>query len=48
MESEAIRTRLTGEALRPISGPPELLRQQIAQDMSRWGRVIREKNITLE
>ena len=48
MESEAIRTRLTGEALRPISGPPELLRQQIAQDMTRWGRVIREKNITLE
>lgn len=48
MESEAIRTRLTGEALRPISGPPELLRQQIAQDMSQWGRVIREKNITLE
>jgi tripartite-type tricarboxylate transporter receptor subunit TctC len=48
MESEAIRTRLTGEALRPISGPPELLRQQIAQDRSQWGRVIREKNITLE
>ena len=48
MESEAIRTRLTGEALRPIAGPPELLRQQIAQDMSQWGRVIREKNITLE
>jgi tripartite-type tricarboxylate transporter receptor subunit TctC len=48
MESEAIRTRLTGEALRPISGPPALLRDQMAQDMAQWGRVIREKNITLE
>jgi tripartite-type tricarboxylate transporter receptor subunit TctC len=48
MESAPIRERLSGEALRPISGPPELLRQQIAQDRSQWGRVIREKNITLE
>jgi tripartite-type tricarboxylate transporter receptor subunit TctC len=48
MESEPIRARLTAEALRPISGPPELLRQQFAQDQAQWGRVIREKNITLE
>ena len=48
MESDAIRQRLTGEALRPISGPPDLLRQQFAQDQAQWGRVIREKNITLE
>ena len=48
MESAPIRERLAGEALRPISGPPDLLRQQIAQDRSQWGRVIREKNITLE
>jgi tripartite-type tricarboxylate transporter receptor subunit TctC len=48
MESAPIRERLAGEALRPISGLPELLRQQIAQDRSQWGRVIREKNITLE
>jgi tripartite-type tricarboxylate transporter receptor subunit TctC len=48
MESEAIRLRLTGEALRPISGPPNLLERQFAQDVAQWGRVIREKNITLE
>ncbi len=48
MESQAIRQRLAGEALRAISGPPELLRQQMAQDMAQWGRIIREKNITLE
>jgi tripartite-type tricarboxylate transporter receptor subunit TctC len=48
MESAPIRERLAGEALRPISGPPELLREQIAQDRSQWGRLIREKNITLE
>lgn len=48
MESETIRQRLAGEALRAISGPPALLQQQMAQDMAQWGRIIREKNITLE
>ncbi|WP_426954338.1 tripartite tricarboxylate transporter substrate binding protein [Muricoccus radiodurans] len=48
MESELIRQRLAAEALRSISGPPDLLRQQMAQDMAVWGRIIREKNITLE
>ena len=48
MESAPIRERLADEALRPVSGPPELLRRQMAQDMSQWGRLIREKNITLE
>jgi tripartite-type tricarboxylate transporter receptor subunit TctC len=48
MESEAIRQRLAGEALRAISGPPALLQQQIAADMAQWGRIIRERNITLE
>ncbi len=48
MESEAIRQRLAGEALRAISGPPALLQRQIASDLAQWGRIIREKNITLE
>ncbi len=48
MESAPIRERLLGEALRPISGPPDLLHRQMAQDMAQWGRIIREKNITLE
>jgi tripartite-type tricarboxylate transporter receptor subunit TctC len=48
MESEAIRQRLASEALRAISGPPDLLREQMAKDMDQWGRVIRERNITLE
>jgi tripartite-type tricarboxylate transporter receptor subunit TctC len=48
MESDGIRQRLTGEALRPVSGPPEVLRRQIAQDLEQWGRVIRERNITLD
>jgi hypothetical protein len=48
MESAPIRERLAGEALRPISGPPDLLQRQMAQDRSQWGRVIREKTITLE
>ena len=48
MRSDTIRQRLTGEALRPVSGPPDLLRRQIAQDLEQWGRVIRERNITLD
>jgi len=48
MESAPIRERLVGEALRPISGPPELLDRQIAQDMAQWGRIVREKGITLD
>jgi tripartite-type tricarboxylate transporter receptor subunit TctC len=48
MESEPIRQRLAGEALRAISGPLDLLRQQMAQDIAVWGRIIREKSITLE
>ncbi|WP_431283668.1 Bug family tripartite tricarboxylate transporter substrate binding protein [Humitalea sp. 24SJ18S-53] len=48
MESEVIHQRLASEALRAISGPPDLLSRQMAQDMAQWGRVIREKNITLD
>jgi len=48
MESPSIRERLAGEALRPISGPPELLDRQVARDMAQWGRIIRERGITLD
>jgi tripartite-type tricarboxylate transporter receptor subunit TctC len=48
MESEAVRTRLTTEALRPISGPPSLLDDQMRQDREHWGRIIAERKIRLE
>lgn len=48
MESEAIRARLTAEALRPISGPPSLLDDQMRRDREQWGRIIAERKITLE
>jgi tripartite-type tricarboxylate transporter receptor subunit TctC len=48
MESDPIRQRLAGEALRPISGPPALLDRQMAQDKAQWGRIIQEKKITLD
>jgi tripartite-type tricarboxylate transporter receptor subunit TctC len=48
MESEAIHRRLAGEALRARSGPPALLQQQMASDLAQWGRVIREKSISLD
>lgn len=48
MESAPIRERLAGEALRAISGPPDLLRQQMARDMAQWSGIIKEKGITLD
>lgn len=48
MRDEAIRARLTAEALRPQAGPPELLARQIAADMAQWGRIVRERSITIE
>lgn len=48
MRDDAIRARLVAQALRPHSGPPELLVRQIAADMAQWGRIVRERNITLE
>lgn len=48
MRDEAIRARLTAEALRPHAGPPDLLERQIAADMAQWGRIVRDQNITLE
>jgi tripartite-type tricarboxylate transporter receptor subunit TctC len=48
MQNEAIRKRLTGEALRPITGAPALLDDQMRQDREQWGRVIAEREIVLE
>lgn len=48
MESAPIRERLAGEALRAISGPPDLLRQQMAQDVAQWRGIIKEKGIALD
>lgn len=48
MESEGIRARLAAEALRARSGPPTLLQQQMAADTAQWGRIIREKHITID
>jgi tripartite-type tricarboxylate transporter receptor subunit TctC len=48
MESAPIRERLASEALRAISGPPDLLRQQMARDMAQWRGIIKEKGITLD
>jgi tripartite-type tricarboxylate transporter receptor subunit TctC len=47
-DSEAVRKRLTGEALRPISGAPSLLNEQMQRDREQWGRVVAERMITLE
>jgi tripartite-type tricarboxylate transporter receptor subunit TctC len=48
MESAPIRERLAGEALRPISGPPDQLQRQMDQDMRQWRGIIKEKGVTLD
>jgi len=48
MESAPIRERLASEALRAISGPPDLLRQQMVRDTAQWRGIIKEKGITLD
>jgi tripartite-type tricarboxylate transporter receptor subunit TctC len=46
--NDTLRQRLQAEALRPVSGPPEMLTARMAQDQAQWGRIIRERNIALE
>ncbi len=48
MQSEPVRKRLASDALRPIAGPPGLLDEQMSRDKEQWGRIIRERNITLD
>jgi tripartite-type tricarboxylate transporter receptor subunit TctC len=46
--NDTLRQRLQAEALRPVSGPPEMLTARMAQDQAQWGHIIRERNIALE
>jgi tripartite-type tricarboxylate transporter receptor subunit TctC len=46
--NDTLRQRLQAEALRPVSGPPEMLTDRMAQDQAQWGRIIRERDIALE
>ena len=48
MESAPIRERLASEALLAVSGPPDLLRQQMSRDMAQWRGIIKEKGIALD
>ena len=48
MESASIRERLASEALRAISGPPDLLQRQMEQDMRQWRGIIKEKGVALD
>lgn len=48
MDSDAIRQRLAAEALRPVTGAPALLDEQMQRDKEQWGRVVAERKITLE
>ena len=42
------RNTMAGEALRPISGPPDQLQRQMDQDMRQWRGIIKEKGVTLD
>jgi tripartite-type tricarboxylate transporter receptor subunit TctC len=48
MNEPAIRDRLVGQGLDPLTGPPGLLRSHLAREMETWGKVIRESGLTIQ
>ena len=48
LESPDLRERLSGEALEPMPMSPEQFGQYIRDDIGRWSRLAKERNIELE
>ena len=48
LESPELRERLSGEALEPMPMSPEQFGQYIRDDIGRWSRLAKERNIELE
>lgn len=48
MNEPELRDRLLGQGAEPVSGPPDILRNQLARDMEVWGKVIREAGLKAE
>jgi tripartite-type tricarboxylate transporter receptor subunit TctC len=43
-----VRERLLAQGAEPVSGPPELLRNQLTREMEVWGKLIREAGLKVE
>jgi tripartite-type tricarboxylate transporter receptor subunit TctC len=48
INAEDVRSKLIGSALAPAPGTPEQLGKLVRDEHERWGRIIRERNITAD
>ena len=48
MKTPDMRERFVGQGAEPLSGPPDDLRKYFANEVSKWGKVIREAGIKAE
>jgi len=48
MKTAEMRERFVGQGSEPLSGPPEDLRKYLANEISKWGKVIRDAGIKVE
>ena len=48
MQEPATRDRLLAQGAEPLPGPPEVLRNHLAGEIAKWGKVIREAGIKAE
>lgn len=48
MKEPDVRERLIAQGAEPLGGPPDAARKYLANEIARWGKVIREAGITAE
>ena len=48
MKTAEMRERFVGQGSEPLSGPPDDLRKYLANEISKWGKVIRDAGIKVE
>jgi len=48
MKTTEMRERFVGQGSEPLSGPPDDLRKYLANEISKWGKVIRDAGIKVE
>jgi tripartite-type tricarboxylate transporter receptor subunit TctC len=42
------KERFEGQGCDPVAGTPEALAERVRSDQAKWGKIIREKNISFE
>ena len=48
MSEAGVRERFASQSCEIVAGTPEALAQRVRSEQSKWGRIIRDKNITVE